>query len=211
MSLRIYFDALKNKIRAMFSKKLAFSATVFNSAVSKKAAIKQRTRFYNGKIDKYSYVGRNCLIQNTSIGKYVSISDNCNIGMPAHPIDHVSTSPVFLSGKNLLRKNFAEHKFDAYQKTEIGNDIWIGSNVLIKAGITVGDGAIIGAGAIVTHDVPPYEIWAGNPARFIKKRFDDATIAKLLESKWWDLEDNKIKEYSELFDSPQKFLDEFKI
>ena len=115
-----------------------------------------------------------------------------------------------MSGKNLLRKNFSEHHFNAIEKTHIGNDVWIGSGVLIKSGINIGDGAIIGAGSIVTHDVPPYEIWAGSPARLIRKRFDDETISKLLEIKWWDWEDKKIKRYSDFFDSPQRLFDELK-
>lgn len=208
MSFKIYFGVIKNKIRAIFSKRLAFSSTVFNSTVSTKAAIKQRTRFYNSSIRDYSYVGRNCLIQNTTIGKFCSISDNCNIGMPSHPIDFVSTSPVFLSPKNLLKKNFSKNDFESYKETNIGNDVWIGANVLIKAGITVGDGAIIGAGSIITHDVPPYEIWAGNPAKLIRKRFDDDTVSKLLEIKWWAWEESKIQHYADLFDSPQKLFDE---
>ena len=73
----------------------------------------------------------------------------------------------------------------------IGNDVWIGLNTTILSGISIGDGAIIGAESLVTKNVGPYEIWGGNPAKFIKKRFDDDTIQKLLEIKWWDWEDRK--------------------
>ena len=65
---------------------------------------------------------------------------------------------------------------------------------------------MIGAGSIVTKDVGPYEIWAGNPARFIRKRFDDDTIEKLLKSQWWNWDDEKLKEYSDKFQSPEKFI-----
>ena len=208
MSFKILFSTLKNKITAIFSTRLAFSATVFNSSVSKKSAIKQNARFYNSSINDYSYVGRNCLVQNTNIGKFCSVSDNCNIGMPSHPITFVSTSPVFLASKNLLRKNFSKHNFDSYKETNIGNDVWIGSNVLIKAGLTVGDGAIIGAGSVLTHDVPPYEIWAGNPAKPIRKRFDDDAISKLLEIKWWEWEDERIEKYADSFSCPQDLFKE---
>lgn len=73
-------------------------------------------------------------------------------------------------------------------------------------GITIGDGAVIGAGSIVTKDVGPYEIWAGNPARFIRKRFDDETIEKLLKSQWWNWDDEKLKKYGEKFQSPEEFV-----
>lgn len=77
---------------------------------------------------------------------------------------------------------------------------------LSSGGVTIGDGAVIGAGSIVTKDVGPYEIWAGNPARFIRKRFDDETIEKLLESQWWNWDDEKLKMYGEKFQSPEEFV-----
>jgi len=52
----------------------------------------------------------------------------------------------------------------------IGRDCWIGAHVVIMPGLTIGDGAIVGAGAVVTHDIPPYEIWAGVPAKKIGER-----------------------------------------
>lgn len=73
-------------------------------------------------------------------------------------------------------------------------------------GVTIGDGAVIGAGSIVTKDVGPYEIWAGNPARFIRKRFDDETIEKLLESQWWNWEDEKLSEMGMYFSNVEKFI-----
>lgn len=76
----------------------------------------------------------------------------------------------------------------------VGNDVWIGYESVILSGVTIGDGAIIGARALVTKDVPPYTIVGGIPAKQIKKRFDDATIEKLLKIRWWDWPDEKVKE-----------------
>jgi len=70
--------------------------------------------------------------------------------------------------------------------TVIGNDVWIGMGALILPGVTVGDGAVIGAGAVVGRDVEPYTVVGGNPARPLRRRFDEETVRALLEIRWWD-------------------------
>ncbi|HGC5539653.1 TPA: CatB-related O-acetyltransferase, partial [Klebsiella pneumoniae] len=77
--------------------------------------------------------------------------------------------------------------------TVIGNDVWIGSEAIIMPGVRVGDGAIIGTRALVTRDVEPYAIVGGNPARVLRKRFDEDRIALLLEMRWWDWPDAAIE------------------
>lgn len=79
------------------------------------------------------------------------------------------------------------------------------------SGVHIADGAVIGAGSVVTKDVGPYEIWAGNPARFIRKRFDDETIARLLASKWWDWEDEKLIKMGDYVTDPEKFLEKIEL
>ena len=75
----------------------------------------------------------------------------------------------------------------------IGNDVWIGYETVIMAGVTVGDGAIIGTRAVVTKDVPPYTIVGGIPARPIRRRFSEETIAGLLRLQWWDWPAERIR------------------
>ena len=104
----------------------------------------------------------------------------------------------------------ATNDFTKYKKTVIGNDVWIGNNCIIKGGITIGDGAIIGMGSVVTHDVPPYEIWAGNPAHLIRKRFDDETIKQLIEIKWWDMSEEELQEIGDLFKNPEELINHLK-
>lgn len=167
--------------------------------IDKTAAISSGTKFYRGSLGKYSYIGNDSFVSDTNIGKFTSISSNCYIGGAGHPIDWVSTSPVFHRWKNIMKKNFSKHDFEPFKKTEIGNDVWIGNGVLIKAGIKISDGAIIGMGSVVTKDVGPYEIWAGNPARIIRKRFDDETIDFLLRYSWWNLDEEKLKNEAKYF------------
>jgi virginiamycin A acetyltransferase len=70
--------------------------------------------------------------------------------------------------------------------TIVGNDVWIGMEALILPGTRIGDGAVIGARAVVSGEVPPYAIVVGNPGRVVRKRFDELTIARLLEIQWWN-------------------------
>lgn len=72
--------------------------------------------------------------------------------------------------------------------------MWIGYEAVILSGVTIGDGAIIGARAVVTRDIPPYTIAAGVPAKPIRRRFDVETIARLEELRWWDWEEEKIRQ-----------------
>lgn len=77
--------------------------------------------------------------------------------------------------------------------SKIGNDVWVGEGAKINGGIQVGDGAVIAAGSVVTHDVPPYAIVAGVPAKIIKYRFDEPKIQELLTIKWWEWSEVEIE------------------
>jgi acetyltransferase-like isoleucine patch superfamily enzyme len=118
----------------------------------------------------------------------------------------VSTSPVFYAQKNIFQKVFYKTEFQEFDSVEIGNDVWIGSHALIKGGVTIGNGAIIGAYSIVTKDVEPFTIVAGNPAHVIRKRFHNDEINFLQKIQWWNLSDQKLKEYGKYFNNMELFL-----
>lgn len=187
-------------------KKLRMSS-IKNCSIEKKVKICSGCMVVNSSIADYSYIGYDTEIVNANVGKYCSIASNCMIGGGEHPLNFVSTSPVFHVGKNIFNMNFAQHEFEPYKQTYIGNDVWIAHNVKIKGGINIATGAVIGMGSVVTHDVGPYEIWAGNPAKLVRKRFDDDMIQKLLMSKWWEFKHEEVKKYAQVFDDPEKFLE----
>jgi len=130
------------------------------------------------------------------IGKFCSISWDVSIEIRGdHRTNHVTTYPFHVVVDDWPEaRNLREEDVGAVSKGDviIGNDVWIGFGASILSGVTIGDGAVIGAKSVVAKDVEPYAIVAGNPARVIGKRFDDETIRKLLEIKWWDWPIEKI-------------------
>ena len=159
-------------------------------------------------LDDYSYIGANSTILHTRIGKFCSISNYCAIGGGSHPLNWVSTSPVFNNSKSILNFRITDMPYNPFAETIIGNDVWVGSHCLIRAGVKISDGAVIGMGSVLTHDVGPYEVWARNPAKLIKKRFTDEEIEKLVKTEWWQWSEEKIQKYSDKFNNISAFLEE---
>lgn len=129
-------------------------------------------------------------IDKLSIGKYCSIATGVQFmmcGTQGHNYNWIATHPLI----DFDNKGFPGHQWKG--DTIIGNDVWLGAESLIMPGIKIADGAVIAARAVVTKDIGPYEVWGGNPAKLIKKRFSDRDIKKLLQIKWWDWNRETIK------------------
>jgi virginiamycin A acetyltransferase len=121
------------------------------------------------------------------IGKFCQIAADVEFVMndANHQMNAVTTFPFYtLEGWEMNTPDPSEMPFKG--DTVIGNDVWIGQNAVILPCAHIGDGAIIGANSIVGSDVDPYTIVAGNPAKPLRKRFDDELIELLLRFKWWD-------------------------
>lgn len=121
------------------------------------------------------------------IGKFCQLAAGVEFVMndANHQMNAVSTFPFYtLEGWDAEAPKPEDMPFKG--DTVIGNDVWIGQNATILPGVHIGDGAIIGANSVVGSDVEPYTVAVGNPAKPIRKRFDDELISLLLEWKWWD-------------------------
>ena len=130
----------------------------------------------------YDFIGDKLII-----GKFCQIASGVEFVMNGanHQMNAVTTFPFYtLEGWNMNPPTKSDLPIKG--DTVIGNDVWIGQNAVILPGVQIGDGAIIGANSVVGSDVSPYTVVAGNPAREIRKRFDDSLIRLLLEFKWWE-------------------------
>ncbi len=149
------------------------------------------------RIGRYCFINNNtCIFDEVRIGRFVTFARGCQIGGTEHPIHYLSTS-FFRISRKWFPDDHAAQSADLVPlmrvptrnrgaNIEIENDVWFGASCVVLKGVTIGSGAVIGAGAVVTKDVPPYAIVAGNPAKVIKYRFDEETVARLLAAKWWD-------------------------
>ncbi|WP_286856758.1 MULTISPECIES: acyltransferase [Sphingobacterium] len=130
----------------------------------------------------YSYVGPNCIIYPmVEIGNFTMLANNVSIIGGDHRYD-VPGVPIVFSGRGTLNK------------TTIGKDVWIGAFVKIKAGVTIGDGAIVALGSVVTKDIPPFTIFGGVPAKFLRNRFLDDE--ELIRHKRMINDENLLKNFS---------------
>lgn len=170
------------------------------SVVSKNAKIHRGAKVFNSEIGDYSYMTRGSSAVYARIGKFCSIGHGSAIGLGHHSLDKLSTSPIFTEKVNGTGHSWTNSTLEyPYKKVTIGNDVWIGSRVMVMGGVKIGNGAVVAAGSIVTKDVPPYAIVAGVPARIIKYRFDEKIVSELLQIKWWDYPDIKLKNVLDLF------------
>lgn len=180
----------------------------YKSQISPNAKIYPPYHIHDSEVGDYTYIAQRSWISKTTIGKFCSIGTNLMCGWGIHPLEGLSTAPMFYStlkqnGMTLSGTNKVQEK----KKIIIGNDVFIGINVTILDGVVIGDGAVIGAGAVVSKAIPPYAIAVGNPVKIIKNRFNDETVNKLLEIKWWDFPYEKLEYVEKYFFDIQHFIE----
>jgi carbonic anhydrase/acetyltransferase-like protein (isoleucine patch superfamily) len=198
---------LFSNLARLFSTKSDFFVDQ-NSVLGINTTIFKSAKIIDSTVGDFSYVQEGTKVLSCDIDKYCSIGGSSFIGLPEHPLEFISTSPVFYDPEQPLDKFLVKKQLilQPQKRTIINADVWIGQGSLVKSGVQIGVGAVIGAGTIVTKDVGPYEIVAGSPSRLIRYRFEKALIQELLESKWWEMSTEKLEQLSDHFNFPEKFL-----
>lgn len=211
---KIYKPILKLVIRnkkVYLGKKVKFNEKSYFQGYNK---IYSGVNVVNSKIGLGTYISNNSKLINCNIGKFCSIASEVNTAIGRHPLfPFISTHPSFFSLKKQAGFTFVdENKFKEFNYISekenisyyIGNDVWIGYGVTLIEGIKIGDGAIIAASSVVTKNIPPYEIWGGNPAKKLKDRFSQEDKEKLLKLKWWNKDLEWIKKNKDKFSNINK-------
>jgi acetyltransferase-like isoleucine patch superfamily enzyme len=201
----------ERKVRKRFSNSVIYPEAYISddSNIQRSCVIFSGSKIISSQIGSYSYVQSNSTITNAIVGPYCAIASNVMIGLANHPTSMISISPVFYDNTQPLPNFFVREKLFSASvcQTIIGADVWIGHGALIKSGLEIGVGSVIGAGSVITKDVPPYTIVAGNPGRIIRDRFSDELRNSMINSRWWELDEEILIEFSSYFSDPQKFID----
>ena len=167
--------------------------------------------YYDDTVDPANFEKNNVLFNYPEFGDKLVIGKFCQIasgtkfimGPANHRLCSVTTYPFSVFG-GAWTDNTPPHMEQLPRKgdTIVGNDVWIGRESVIMPGVNIGDGAVIAAYSVVARDVPAYTVYGGNPARFIKKRFDDDLAGLLLRFRWWDLPPEELAEMLPLLCDP---------
>jgi phosphonate metabolism protein (transferase hexapeptide repeat family) len=190
-------------------------ASLVNTSLGIYVEIGELSVIENSRLDDFSYCGRLCILQNARIAKFSNIAASVRLGPTMHPFDrptlhHFTYRPALYGfGEDERDEEFFKERES--RLCFVGNDTWIGHAAIVMPGVTIGDGAVVGSGAVVTHDVPPFAIAAGVPARVIGERFPDALACEMTSIAWWDWDAETIKTRKDDFRlAPEAFVEKYR-
>ena len=211
-----YFTKFRNRKNNKFARGSYISA---DCILGGRNFFDKRSHLLKSKIGYGSYLGHDTEIVQSTIGKFTCIGPCVKVVYGNHPTSKfVSIHPAFYSIKKQIGISYVEKQLfeeetyvDSANKilVSIGNDVWIGSDVILLSGVKIGNGAIIAAGAVVVSDIPDYAIYGGVPAKFIKWRFSPKEIEFLNSVKWWEKDEDWLKNNSSLFSDISIMMEEF--
>jgi phosphonate metabolism protein (transferase hexapeptide repeat family) len=172
------------------------TAKVVDSRLGRYTEVGARTSVIECEIGDYSYVVNDAQIIYSRIGKFCSIAAMTRFNPGNHPMSRATQAHFTYRASAYFEGEADDAEFFDWRRSQpvtIGHDVWIGHGAVILPGRTIGIGAVVAAGAIVTKDVTRYTIVAGNPARPIRRRFDEATEHRLVALGWWDWDHERLR------------------
>ena len=164
-------------------------ARVIRSRLGSWTEIGRNTLIVESTVGDYTYDDGDVSILWSEIGRYCSIANRVRVNPGNHPRDRVTQHHLTYRRRQFGLDSVDDEEFFAWRRAHpcvIGHDVWIGHAAVILPGVSVGTGAVVGAGAVVTHDVEPYQVVAGVPARPLRFRFPPAVIERILGTRWWE-------------------------
>lgn len=172
------------------------TATVLRSTLGRYTEVGARTSVVETAIGDYSYVVNDADIIYATIGKFCSIAAQTRINPGNHPFWRASQAHFTYRASEYFDGEADEDAFFDWRRSHavtLGHDVWIGHGAVLLPGVSVDSGAIVGAGAVVTHDVGPYEIVGGVPAKLIRRRFPEAAAGRLMALAWWNWDHARLR------------------
>lgn len=172
------------------------TAEVVRSTLGRYTEVGARTKFVESALGDYSYIVNDGDVVYTTIGKFCSIAAQVRINPGNHPMHRASQSHFTYRASAYFDDVEDESGFFDWRRAHpvrIGHDVWIGHGAIVLPGRTIGTGSVIAAGAIVTRDVGDYEIVAGVPAKFVKRRFEEPVARRLLDLRWWNWSHDRLR------------------
>jgi phosphonate metabolism protein (transferase hexapeptide repeat family) len=172
------------------------TANVRDSTLGKWTAVGARTTISESTMGDYSYVVNDSSIIYSEIGKFCSIAAQTRLNPGNHPMWRAALHHFSYRSVSYQLGEEDDHEFFEWRRSHrvvLGNDVWIGHGAVVLPGVKIGNGGAVGAGAVVRHDVEPYSIVVGVPAKPIRWRFEQPVREALQQIAWWDWSRGAIK------------------
>lgn len=180
------------------------TASVTDCQLGRYTEIAERSRISETEIGDYSYLMEDCSVWCATIGKFANIASSVRINATNHPVWRPTLHHFTYRAGDYWPDAANEEDFFQWRRQHrvvIGHDVWIGHGATVLPGVHVGNGAVIGAGAVVSHDVAPYTIVGGVPARVIRERFTRELAGRYDRLAWWDWDHDRLRDALEDFRS----------
>lgn len=165
------------------------SSRIVKSSLGAWTAIGPNTSISESTVGDYTYTAGDNSIIYSDVGKFCSIASHVRLNPGNHPMWRVTQHHMTYRRAQYSFDEADDEEFFEWRrshKVTVGHDVWLGHGVIVMPGVTIGTGAVVGSGAVVTHDIEPYTIAVGVPAKPMRRRFSERTSELLLEIAWWD-------------------------